>query len=186
MAAPSLDSLMKRKYVTLVHQDDGKYFLEIPEVQLVVEGDSLDEAHGRLEAAKRETFERFIKIGRAKRIPLPGAEQRRRELKDALTPFFIKAAVVAFIGVILIIAANVSVLYTIQDAPRHIGQKAGHAALRELARSFEKAAKKEQTPEREKRLRLAIRDAIPNLKPYVDELAPLFNCPDGGVPKKNS
>ena len=182
----ALEDLMRRKYVTLVHEEDGRYFLEIPDLRLVVEGDSLEAAHDRLRTAKRETFERHIRIGRERQIALPEAERRRRELKDTLTPFFIKAAVVALIGVMFVIAANVTVLYAIQETPRHMGQKAGRAALKEFARSFEKAAEQARTPEREMRLRLAIRNAVPKLKPFADELAPLFNCPAGGIPKNSS
>ena len=50
----------------------------------------------------------------------------------------------------------------------------GRAAIASFTKGLESFSKKEITPEKEKKIRLALRASIPKLKPYVDELRPLF------------
>ena len=91
-----------------------------------------------------------------------------------LMPFFIKSATVALVGVILIVAANVSLTYTLREPARKAGLKFGRATVKTFIAGINDFSEKELTPAREEEIRLALRNSIPKLKPYVDELRPLF------------
>lgn len=105
---------------------------------------------------------------------LPAEMSERSHLKKALTPFLIKAAVVALVGAILVGTAHVSILYALQEAPRSMALKAGRSAIKRFVSGLEDFAEKEISPEREARLRGAIRAVVPKLQPYAEELRPLF------------
>ncbi len=161
---------MDRPYTVQLTQADGRYWMEIPELHLLVEGGSVAEAHEILDAEKRRYFQSRLRAGKV--VPAPGAERERRELNRRLKPFFIKAAVLAFIGVLLVVAANVSVFYILETAPKSVAKKAGRAAIQNL----ERFAAEEMTAEKQHKLRLALRGAVARLQPFSAELAPLFPC----------
>ena len=90
-------------------------------------------------------------------------------------PFFIKAATVALVGVVLLAAASISFNYALRgEAVRHVAQKGARTLLANVTRGVERFSEKGMTPDRELRLRLALRAAVPRLRPLVDELKPLF------------
>lgn len=171
-ANETIETLMKRSYSVELTESDGRYWMEIAELHLLVEGTSAGEAFDKLDAEKRRLFERYVASGKAAKIPMPGAERERRELNRTLKPFLIKASVAAFIGVMLVVAANVSVFYLLETAPKSVAKKAGRAAIQNL----QHFAAEEMTPDKQQKLRLAMRDAVAKLQPYSAELAPLFPC----------
>ena len=171
-ANETVETLMQRSYGVELTEADGKVWMEIAELHLLVEGANAGEAFDKLNAEKRRIFESYIAADKGAKVPLPGAERERRALGGALKPFLIKASVVAFIGVLLVVVANVSVFYLLETAPKSVAKKAGRAAIQNL----QHFAAEEMTPEKQQKLRLAMRDVVAKLQPFSAELAPLFPC----------
>ena len=174
MDEKSVDYYMELAYDIALTRKDGRYILFIAELHLVVQDGDLNEAYRQLESEKRGLFEKHRETGNLESIPLPKHEVQRRELAASLTPFLIKASVVALIVIGLVVGAGVAVTYTLENTPRNVGQK----ATRYMAQNFFRSIDKSLTPEREQKIRLALRNAVPRLKPFAEELAPLFGCQD--------
>lgn len=161
-------------YTVHVHRRDGRFLLHIRELNRVVGADDLAAGYAELERETQTLIDHYRAIGKEAEIPRPAEAAERDGLKKALTPFFIKAAVVALVGALLIATSHVTILYAIQEAPRKVGLKVGRGVVRGIANGLEDFAKDEMSPERQERLRLAIRSAVPRLQPFASELAPLF------------
>ena len=80
----------------------------------------------------------------------------------------------ALVCVLLISAANISLTYSLQQAPKKIAQKAARGALLNFSTTFEKIAKNEFTPEKEQNIRVGIRKLVIALKPFMNEFKPLL------------
>jgi uncharacterized membrane protein len=171
-ASETIETLMGRPYAVQLTKAGGRYWMEIAELRLLADGASVDDAYAKLDAEKRRLFESYIRAGKAARVPLPGAMEQRREMARSLKPFFIKAAVLACIGALLIVAANVSIFYVLDAAPTLIAKKASRAAIQRLGRF----ATEELTGEKQQKLRRTMREAVAKLQPFSVELAPLFPC----------
>jgi len=166
MDEKSVDYYMELAYDIALTRKDGRYILFIAELHLVVQDGDLNEAYRQLESEKRGLFEKHRETGNLESIPLPKHEVQRRELAASLTPFLIKASVVALIVIGLVVGAGVAVTYTLENTTRY------------MAQNFIRSIDKSLTPEREQKIRLALRNAVPRLKPFAEELAPLFGCQD--------
>ena len=166
----TLDDLMQRQYETTVLPRDGGYFAYIAELGLVAEGKTPGDAFDAAESLKRQQFERMISIGKAGRVPLPRAAQDHQIFYRQVKPFLFKAAVTALIGVTLIVAANISIVYTIRESPKYLARTAVHRFIGNL----DAFAKREITPEREKKIHALLQEIVPRLKPFARDLAPLF------------
>jgi len=164
-------------YAVSVETRGEQFYLTIDELRLVVVAPTVEAGYAEISARKRELFERYEDLGRRDALPLPRQEAARQEMRHALTPFLIKAAVVAIIGAVLIGAANMSIVYTLQTAPKKLASYGARTAVKNFQRAFEKAAAKEMSPERVEKIKTAIRDAVPALQPFADELRPLLSCP---------
>ena len=81
-------------------------------------------------------------------------------------------AVVALVAGLLIVAANVSITYTIRESPSHLAQVVGRYMLTTFAGELEKVAEKEMSPDREARIHCALRMTAARLKPFAGDLAP--------------
>lgn len=165
---------MELPYIVEVEKREGCYFLIIPELSLVISSEDISTAYEELEHAKCVLFEKHQVMGRLSDLPSPKKNVERAKLKKKLTPFFIKAATVALVGAMLIAAANISIIYTLQTSPKKLALYANRVFTKNFAKEFEKIHQKEITPEKEAKIRAAIRSAIPILKPYAQELRPLF------------
>jgi hypothetical protein len=91
----------------------------------------------------------------------------------SLMPFFIKSAVVAAVGAFLLGTAAVSFSYALHKTAKHTGQVAGRAVLHSFGEGLADAFKNE-TPQRQEKIKLVLRSAVPHLQPYMQELKPLF------------
>jgi len=143
-------------------------------LNLVVSSEDVAGGFEKLDRARRELFEHHEALGRIDGLSPPRRQTERTELKRQLIPFFIKTAAVALVGALLIAAANISIIYTLQTAPQHLALYANRVFIRNFANEFERIHSREMTPEREAKIREAIRRAVPILKPYAQELRPLF------------
>lgn len=170
----TVSELMERPYDVVIRERDRKFYAHSSDLMLSAEGATVNEAYEALRDLMRTQFEHFVSMGEAATIPLPRAQRERLAFVRTVKPFLFKSAVVALVGALLIIAANVSIVYTIRDTPKHLAQTAGRTMLHRFVKNLDEFAKKEITPAREEKIRQVIRDIVPRLKPYARDLAPLF------------
>ncbi|NQV99236.1 MAG: hypothetical protein HQ483_06035 [Rhodospirillales bacterium] len=161
-------------YIVEVEKREGRFFLVIPELSLVVSADDIATAFEALDRAKQELFEKHQELDRLADLPMPKKTVARAKLKKSLMPFFIKAATVAVVGAMLIGAANISIIYTLQTSPKKLALYANRVFTKNFVAEFDRLHREEMTPEKKAQIRAAIRSAIPILKPYAQELRPLF------------
>ena len=171
----NLEKILARDYEIVVRNVNGVFYARANGVQLVGTGATLMAAHANLLDEMRTHFQSYIDMGEVNGIPLPHLDQERRLIAHSMKPFLLKAVIVAFIGALLIVTANLSVIYTLRETPKHLAQTAGRAFIHRFINKLDKFAKEEITPNRDKKIHAAIRAAVPRLKPYVRDLAPLFN-----------
>jgi hypothetical protein len=174
MAPSTIEDYLTLDYNVTIHRREDAFLLHLPELSLFAEDGDLTTAHNDLENAKRSLMENYFASGNSAKIPLPTQIAEMQILKKSLTPFFIKLGSFALIGVLLISAANISLTYSLQQAPKAIAQKAAKAALKNFGATLEEVARREFTPEKEERIRLGIRKLVAALKPYMDEFKPLY------------
>jgi len=164
-------------YDVILTERDGRCYLRIPELNLIVDGPDLASAHAELEEARRQMASRYAAIGQP--LPLPRDVHFRQAMRERLTPFMLKAAAVALVGSILMVSAAVVVNYALREPLRHASQKAARSALLQVTAGLEDFARRDLTPDREERLRNGLRGAVPLLRPFIEELYPVFE--DGHV-----
>lgn len=94
----------KLNYNAILKKIDSNYYLFIPELSLIVEGKSLDEAYGRLETEKENCFKKAADMDVLDTIKEPEPVMFRKKLFVDLAMFFTKAFIIicvcliAFIG----------------------------------------------------------------------------------------
>ena len=170
-----LDELMARDYEISLRHIGGKYYARVVGLELVASGSSVEEAHSALRETMRRHFQDHMDMGNADRIPLPREAHERQELTRQLKPFFVKTAMVALVGTLLIVAANVSIVYTLRETPKRLAQTVGRAFIHQFVNKLDKFARQEITPAREEKIHQALRNVVPRLQPYMRDLAPLFD-----------
>jgi len=181
------DEFMALNYRTELVEKDGLVHFYVPDLRLIASGADVATAYQNLRDQKRRLFEQYAAAGRGGAMPLPAPIRESADLKRAMTPFLLKAAIVALISVVLIVAANVSITYTLTDhLPKTIALQAGRSALRAFVSGLEEVAQEGIAEGRDKRLRELLQAAVPHLKPYASILAPLFDCrPDLAIPGRS-
>lgn len=162
----------KALHVNLTHKAD-KFVLSIPELCLIVEDTNLSAAYEKLEKRRRDLFEDVVRLGAVDQFFTTKNDDDATLVKK-LMPFFIKSTVVALVGVLLLSAASISFTYALREPLRKAGLKAGRAAIKNFTKGLNEFGENGLSPSREKKLRLALRAAVPQLKPYMIELRPLY------------
>ena len=175
MSTTTINEIMKLNYNISMHRYNDEFLLHLPELHLFAQNKDLKVAYLDLEQAKRNLFEDYIKAGKSGNIPMPREFEEKEELKKSLIPFFIKLGAFALVCVLVVSAANISLTYALQQAPKKIAQKAARGALQNFGATLEKIAKQEFTPEKEQNIRQGIRKIVIVLKPFMNELEPLLN-----------
>lgn len=160
-------------YDAVLSSRGGRYYLHVRELSLIAEGSDLSEAHAALEAARRDLFRKAAVLRTP--LPLPRDAVERRKLRAEIVPFLIKCAAIAAVGSILIVASGVAINYSLRNDLRNAAQKTSRAAMEQIIRGIEDMGRRDLTADREARLRLALRGAVPVLKPFIEELRPLFS-----------
>jgi len=161
-------------YEVTIHRKDNGYLLHLEELHLFAADQSLEAAYNKLRDAKDESLARYHALDLVHQIPLPVKLAEKEALKKSLMPFMIKLGAFALVAVLLITAANISLTYSLQQAPKKIAQKAGRAAIKNFGTTLEKIAKSEFTPEKEERIRQGIRKLVAALEPFMNEFEPLY------------
>jgi hypothetical protein len=159
-------------YEVILTERDGRFYLRIPELHLIAEGPSVATAHAELEEARGKLFERYATLG----IDVPPSRdvRVRSAMREQVMPFALKAAVIGLVGSVLVISAAVAINYALRDPLRHAAQKVGWAAVLQITAGLEDFARRELTPDHEERLRNGLRGVVPILRPFIEELQPLF------------
>jgi hypothetical protein len=151
----------------------GKFHLWDRELSVLVDAGDLTTAYERL-LEKRAQARQLADAGGG-----PGSRGSGGGWPDSavrrMMPFFIKAAVVALVGVVLLSAASISFSYITRGEPvRNAAWRATRATIDNATIGIEWFGREGMTADRERRLKVALRAAVPVLKPYIDELRPLF------------
>ena len=157
-------------YTIEIRRKGSDFYLSVPELGLVSQDDDLGRAHDAIRNRMKEVFEHHQSLGTTARIPLPRHQAVRREL----TPFFIKAGAVALVGVFLFAVGSMSFSYALREPLKNHSQRAGRALMDQIAKGLTNYGDKDVKREKEEKIREGIRRAVPKLKPYVNELKPLF------------
>jgi len=167
-----MSAAKQQNYTARIRKDGDIYQVWLPELNLVSESSDPAIALADLEKKKDELFSFFNRVGEPR--PEPVRQSSDADMLNSLKPFFIKSVTVALVGTFLLAAGSISLTYSLREPLRKAGLKTGRAAIASFTKGLESFSKKEITPEKEKKIRLALRASIPKLKPYVDELRPLF------------
>ena len=161
------------EYDVILTELDGRCYLRIPELSLIVDGPDVASAYAKLGDARQKLIEHHAALGVT--VPPPRDVRVRRQLAEQVMPFMFKAAAIAIVGAMLVMSTAVAIHYVLRDPLRHAAQKASRAAVLQITAGLEDFARRELTPDREERLRNGLRGAVPLLRPFIEELYPLFS-----------
>ena len=174
MKLQKLEDFNGLKYDITIHRNRDGFLLHIAELHLFAQNPDLQSAYAELETEKEKLFRSYFDSGKQDQIPLPTQTVKNKLLQDTLTPYFIKLGAFALVGVLLISAANISLTYSLQHAPKRIAQKAAQAVLKDFGSTLEKVVKREFTPDKEARIREGLQKFVAALEPFMDEFEPLY------------
>lgn len=169
-------------YDVILTRRNDRFYARIPELNLVAEGEDAASAHAALDADRQKLVDRHLALGLP--VPPPRDVRIRRDFVERILPFLVKAAAVAVVGSFLVIAIAVAINYALRDPLRHAAQKTARAAVAQITAGLEDFARRDLTPDREERLRKALRGAVPVLRPFLEEVQPLF--PRDGAPAQGA
>lgn len=169
-----IDDILALDYPVQVVERAGRYFLHQPEFGLVVEDADLAGGYARLAAEKRAATERFFAMGRPDLVPLPVGRDDGGTLVRAVLPFAAKAGLVGLVLVSLTLAVIAGFDHALRSLPDRLanGLASGAHSLRLLSKKI--------SPERRDEVRHDLRTMVTEIKPFLDEVRPLFGdaaCP---------
>jgi hypothetical protein len=185
-------------YEVVVKLNKGIYFCRIPELMIIAKGENLDSCFQEIMRKKEEFFRETNAAEINMKLVGPSSDWYRGEggkgvNKDGnngenLKGFFIKTVVVlsvllitfTFIGnkienqferASLQIDSSIDkIKYEVNKISKAIPKRPG----RKIEQSIYRAAKHPVAPEREERIIKSLRVIVKKLKPFVDEVKPLF------------
>ncbi len=170
-------------FQAVLSERNGKYYLRIPELSIVVSDTDIRSALDRLAAEKQAIFERAKEAGVLDELPRPRQSSWRRAAPPAvgwgLGPFLLKMVIVtiAIVGTALPLARSVK--SGIREAVAEA--TSGLAGEREFWTSLENSLYEaadpshELSPEQMEKLIASLRVMVNRIKPFSDELWPLFD-----------
>ncbi len=175
----AVDRVQAAHYDAVLRFRDGQYFFIISELNLIAQGESpaaAHAAHAALDRALREQLDRHTALGLP--VPPPRDLRVRREWRERLLPFAFKTMIVTLALAALIVTATATVNYALREPLRSAAQKTARAALGQIVAGMEDFARRDLSPDREERLREALRGIVPVLRPFIEELYPLLSGPE--------
>ena len=179
MPSRSLEFYLSLSYNVHITKKGEQFYLYIPELPIVVQDTDLTRGHARLEEAKDSLLKQYHELGREHAIPLPAETIEGHRLVKAMLPFVLKVAVVCLAVVLMIVTINVSVIYILQEGSEAVVKSAG----RKVNRTFLNLADKGLNPETAARYHRDLRAIVRILKPFAEDLRPLFAW-DSQAPRK--
>jgi len=169
-----LEYFKNLNYNAVLKQKDGLYYVFIPELSLIAQGQTPDQAWQNLESKKTEFFQAVVNLNLQQTIREPAPVR----LKDDLTAFFIKIITIA---VLLLVALNIIIRPYSKIMKRQAGilshtPKTAQARADELADEILRLTARfsqhfEKMPDEQKQqAQQKFKSTLQNLKPFVDEI----------------
>ena len=172
-----LEYFKNLNYNAVLKQKDGLYYLFVPELSLIAQGQTPDQAWQNLESKKNELFQAAVNLNLRQTIREPAPVR----LKDDLMAFLIK---IIAVGVLFLVALNI-VVRPYSKIMRRQAKALSHtptaqARADELAdgilqltarfsQQFEKMSDEQKQQAQQK-----FKSILQDLKPFVDEIRLLF------------
>lgn len=159
-------------YQCVLKKKGNLFILLVPELQLVVEGESLEKAYEKMEKEKELYFKEMIRTDYTEYIQEPAKTKMN---KTGTSPLLLFAAkfFTATLGILLIVIL-LGNLAVVTITPR-IEDKVKAEVSRSKKKVKELLVRFHEMPEEEKEeLRQDIRSAVKDLKPFIDELKVAF------------
>ena len=172
-----LEYFKNLNYNAVLKQKDSLYYLFVPELSLIAQGQTPDQAWQNLESKKNELFQAAVNLNLRQTIREPAPVR----LKDDLMAFLIK---IIAVGVLFLVALNI-VVRPYSKIMRRQAKALSHtptaqARADELAdgilqltarfsQQFEKMSDEQKQQAQQK-----FKSILQDLKPFVDEIRLLF------------
>jgi hypothetical protein len=160
-------------YRVSISETGGRFHLHVPQLGLIVDDADLATAWANLSAAKRDYFKRHAAIGRLDAIPLPAGDAPRA-LALAVAPFAAKVGIAALAVVCLLLAGIAGFDHVVRSLPGRLLHQ-----FTEVSTSA-KVMSRQISPERLDQAKSELRTMVEMIKPFADELRPLFADPACG------
>ena len=164
MTTENLDRYLQLNYEVKVIKQEENFFLFIPDLQIIIQDTDLNRAHSKLENAKRHLIQQYFDLGREQAIPLPSEVLKKRQFLSKMTPFLLKMSVFTLVALLLIVTANISFTYILEETPKMLAKKA-----------FQVLETYELTPESAEKYHRGLQTIVRKWKPFTNELIPLFH-----------
>jgi len=153
----------------------GKYYFYIRELQIPASGDTLDSAYKELMRKKDELIKELEETDSLDELPQPVSKPSAKQGFDLknLGMFSLKTLIVGLICGIILTFAGIELNTVVSK----IGvMNPGNKLEEELYRAVDH----EISPERQEKIIKSIRVIVKRLKPFVDEIKPLFSDDKNG------
>jgi hypothetical protein len=164
-------------YEEILSSKNGRYFFHIKELQIIASGDTIESAHNKLLEKKNEVIKVFEEAGSLFKLPPPfsGQTPNQTNLKARETGFFaIKALIAGFIFVLVIsflgVKINERIIPNLKSYIKSSTPKIG----RFLEQEIYSTSRVELSEEKKEKIKEHLRVIVSQIKPFVDELWPLF------------
>lgn len=163
-----LQYFMKLNYTVILKKTNNFYYLFIPELSLIAEGESLKETYEKLEKEKESYFRRAIEMNVEDSIKEPTSISLRKKISIDLFMFFTKTAIISLIIAILLVGTLPIFGSLINSSINAIpGQ------TKSLVLKF--SDKLSNMPQDKKdEIMLKLRKIVQEIKPFTDEVKVLF------------
>lgn len=158
-------------YNSILKKIGGIYYLYIPELSIIAKGETPGEAYEMLEKEKESYFKNAIDLGIQDTLKEPNAITMRNKLYTDTAVFFIKMAIVTVILASTIICSRSFIEIAVSRAVNKFPDKA-FVFVSELSDKIDNKLDSMSAEDKEK-VRLKIRKAVGDIKPFIDEVKAL-------------
>lgn len=149
-------------------------------MSLIVEGENLSEAYEKLEKEKAVYFKKVIELDVRDTIEEPAPIKLRKKLFTDLPLFFIRLSIIVFVvGILLFVSVSIAspvVSSQLRQIPRQTMDyvlEESMVFVAELPGRINDALNN-MPAEKKEEIRLELRDAIQQAKPFIDEFRVLL------------
>lgn len=176
METPQYDAILRTR--------NGHYYLQIKELGLLVHGDDLASTYSELSRKRDALVKDFQDAGLLQELPIASSigvsAGTGRSLGQEVGLFSLKMLMVAVTISVVVFVAVSQVAYTAYKVADKVEVSIGELRkkpFKELERQLFMAAdaSNEPSPEKQEKVVQSLRVLVKRVKPYVDELRPLFS-----------
>jgi hypothetical protein len=163
---------------------EGRFFFAIPELGQVASGDTVQAAYDALVGQHGEMLAAARAADILDELPPPaparGTAARASPVaaRSELRGFGLKLLIVLLAVLVVVVPLSLSISNAVTRAA--VSLQGSTKPWRKLERELERAARPDKAldPERQAKLLAELRVVVSRIKPFVDELAPLFDGPE--------